>query len=118
MTSLPLLNISFNVVASDDRKWVQTHLSGPKDVFLTPPNSVVFDFVALSKCNHSIISHGTFGLWSAYFKPSGTHIRDYIFWKDAECLDNPTTKWIEMPDPCRYWKNGHWRFVKSGNCTH
>ena len=31
----------------------------------------MLDMAIMSKCNHSIISYGTYSFWSAYLKPAG-----------------------------------------------
>ncbi|CAG5128254.1 unnamed protein product, partial [Candidula unifasciata] len=57
-------NITFLVV-SDDLPWCHKHLSG-KDVSFMPPATAAVHMAVLSKCDHVIISSGTFGYWSAW----------------------------------------------------
>lgn len=58
------------VVASDDMDWCQDHLK-PVDgdlAFAGNRNaaSPAADMALLASCNHSIITYGNFGFWSAY----------------------------------------------------
>ena len=67
------------VVASDDLDWCRRELRAP-DVVLagdgvqTQPGG---DLALLAACNHSVLTHGTFGFWAAYLaggevvKPTG-----------------------------------------------
>ena len=56
------------VVASDDLDWCRRELRAP-DVVLagdgvqTQPGA---DLALLAACNHSVLTHGTFGFWAAY----------------------------------------------------
>lgn len=58
------------VVASDDMDWCLTHLKpvGDDIVFASNNNrgTAAEDMALLTACNHSIISYGNFGFWSAY----------------------------------------------------
>jgi hypothetical protein len=110
----------------DDIKWCVDNISS-EDVFFTkdtfkPNYQILFDFVALQHCNNSIVSSGTFGLWSAYMKSTGIHIyngymrngqidRGFI-----EYLKTPTTTWIKMDDPCRYMLDDRWAMHNSSDC--
>lgn len=58
-------NVTF-IVVSDDRKWCKENLKHPKVVITPNPPSPAHDMAVLSKCNHSIITKGTFGRWAGY----------------------------------------------------
>jgi hypothetical protein len=121
-------NVVF-VVASDDNAWCEENLSD-EDVFFTRRssryasiNQVNFDFAALVSCNNSIVSSGTFGIWSAFLKSTGTHIyngyehKKHIAWPGLnQYLNTPTTTWIQMEDPCRYILFERWAFRNSTTC--
>ncbi|XP_013772668.2 galactoside 2-alpha-L-fucosyltransferase 2-like [Limulus polyphemus] len=82
-------NVAF-VVASDDRKWCQENLIHPNLVIAPHPPSPAHDMAVLSKCNHSIITVGTFGTWAAYlaggetiyfkaFPPKHPYLKSYPY---------------------------------------
>ncbi|XP_013792633.2 galactoside 2-alpha-L-fucosyltransferase 2-like isoform X2 [Limulus polyphemus] len=58
-------NVTF-VVVSDDRKWCQANLNQINVVIAPKPSSPAHDMAVLSKCNHSIVTKGTFSLWAGY----------------------------------------------------
>ncbi|XP_037070878.1 galactoside 2-alpha-L-fucosyltransferase 3-like [Pollicipes pollicipes] len=56
------------VVTSDDLGWCRRALRG-RDVFLVGDRDVRrpgADLALLAACNHSILTHGTFGFWAGY----------------------------------------------------
>jgi hypothetical protein len=126
---LHFTNVVF-VVASDDIKWCEENISGD-DVFFTrttskdtSKNQMHFDFVALAHCNNSIVSSGTFGIWSAYFQSDGgTHIfngyehSSNTIWPGEIYLNTPTSTWLKMDDPCLYMVDKRWKFSNSTNCN-
>ncbi|KAK6175276.1 hypothetical protein SNE40_013772 [Patella caerulea] len=59
------------VMCSDDKKWIIDNLK-VNDSFIVH-ESIEVDFGVLMSCDHSIISSGTFGWWSAYLT-KGTSI--------------------------------------------
>ncbi|XP_023235991.1 galactoside 2-alpha-L-fucosyltransferase 2-like [Centruroides sculpturatus] len=55
------------LVVSDDRKWCKKNLDISPDVIITPASSKpAYDMALLTQCNHTIITYGSFGFWSAY----------------------------------------------------
>ncbi len=60
------------VYTSDDMMWAEDRLKDEKNVFLAgcnqPKNSECIgrDFALLSSCNHTIVTHGSLGLWAAF----------------------------------------------------
>ncbi len=55
------------IVASDDLNWCRENF--PDNMFVivfSPFTSRELDFTLLTQCNHSIVSTGSFGWWSAY----------------------------------------------------
>ena len=61
----------------------------------------MLDMAILSKCNHSIISHGTYSFWSAYLKPKGQTLYvngDYDKSRSIINEDNDI-EWIPWKDP-------------------
>ncbi|CAG5116815.1 unnamed protein product [Candidula unifasciata] len=53
------------LVASDDLKWCSENLLGD-NVSIMPPASSAVHLAVLSKCEHMIISGGTYGWWSGW----------------------------------------------------
>lgn len=59
-------NVRF-IVASDDKQYCQDLFKNRSDVFITPLSfSEGEDLVALSLCEYSIITAGSYGWWSSY----------------------------------------------------
>jgi galactoside 2-L-fucosyltransferase 1/2 len=55
------------LIASDDKKYVQTYLGNNTDVFITPLNFFSGDdMAALALCEHMIVTAGTYGWWAAW----------------------------------------------------
>ncbi|XP_074641145.1 galactoside 2-alpha-L-fucosyltransferase Sec1-like [Tubulanus polymorphus] len=53
------------IVCSDDTDWCEQNLN-VRDVFFSPTKNPSVDLAILSSCNHSIITTGSFGWWSAW----------------------------------------------------
>nr|CAD7437445.1 unnamed protein product [Timema bartmani] len=85
-------NIAF-ILASDDKVWCkakllpeiqeeiqsfgnETNLGGSSVFYLGDVETPKLDLVMLSSCNHSIISYGTYGLWSALMVNGWTVVYD------------------------------------------
>lgn len=68
------------VVVSDDREWCRRYLAPLPDVVIPPePNQPMYDMATLAYCNHTIITYGTFGFWSAYLAGGETiYFADYL----------------------------------------
>ncbi|KAK8744176.1 hypothetical protein OTU49_001035, partial [Cherax quadricarinatus] len=54
------------IVASDDTVYAKSKLKNYKDVIFSPGTSAIEDLAILSSCNHSIVTMGSYGFWSAY----------------------------------------------------
>ncbi|XP_069173693.1 galactoside alpha-(1,2)-fucosyltransferase 1 isoform X3 [Procambarus clarkii] len=54
------------IVASDDMVFIKSKLEKYKDVIFSPGTSHIMDLAILTSCNHSIVTMGSFGFWSAY----------------------------------------------------
>lgn len=69
------------VICSDDTAWSQENLDSDKYFIMYskfPASNPQFDMCLLSKCNHSIITVGTFGWWGAWLAGGETvYYRDY-----------------------------------------
>ncbi|XP_046364536.1 galactoside alpha-(1,2)-fucosyltransferase 1-like [Haliotis rufescens] len=53
------------LIATDDKDWCRTHLAGP-DMVLMYNDNPHMDLVAMSMCDHVIMTVGTFGWWAAW----------------------------------------------------
>ena len=76
---LSLKNVLVFVVASDDLEWCRNTFKNMTDVYyVDKDNSGFLDMAIMSKCNHSIIDLGTFGLWGSFLAGGQTiWARDY-----------------------------------------
>ncbi len=55
------------LVACQDKPWFEMHVrKGREDMVLTEQKSPFFDFVILTRCDHIIMTVGTFGWWAAW----------------------------------------------------
>ncbi|XP_063442618.1 galactoside 2-alpha-L-fucosyltransferase SEC1-like [Mytilus trossulus] len=68
---------AFFIFASDDIAWCKANFNKPNTAFTTQRNSAAVDMAILSQCNHSIITTGTYGWWSAWLSGGQT-----IYYKD------------------------------------
>lgn len=67
------------IVASDDKSYCENLFRDRRNIFLTPSSfSPGDDLITLSLCQHSIITGGTFGWWSAYLA-NGEVIHDTVY---------------------------------------
>merc|ERR1712038_1953193 len=94
------------IVASDDHKWCQEMFANQNDVRMTNfDNSAELDLAILSQCDHSIISFGTFGFWTAYLrtKPGKVIVADG-YAPEYHILTNhiksTLPEWTTLDDPC------------------
>ncbi|CAH1802835.1 unnamed protein product [Owenia fusiformis] len=53
------------IICSDDPKWAREHLNFPSTHFC-PGESDSMDLAILARCDHSIMSVGSFGAWGSY----------------------------------------------------
>ncbi|XP_071531003.1 galactoside alpha-(1,2)-fucosyltransferase 1-like isoform X2 [Panulirus ornatus] len=54
------------IAASDDVSFITSRLGQHDDVYFAPGTSAMLDLAVLSSCNHSIVTLGSYGFWSAY----------------------------------------------------
>ncbi|XP_013078848.2 galactoside alpha-(1,2)-fucosyltransferase 2-like [Biomphalaria glabrata] len=106
-------------VTSDDIEWCKENIKSPRSVHsnqIKTAAPVVFsesthfweDFAMLTLCNHSIISVGTFGWWSAWLANGHVvYYKDYSF--PGSKLDYETTREDFFPT--------HWVSLSSGLCS-
>ena len=81
-------NIVF-VLASDDMDWCEKNIRSVDEsmpVAFVEGKGRDFDFAVLSNCNHSIVSVGTFGYFSAYFA-GGIVIAPKVISEDPQHID-------------------------------
>ena len=70
-------NVIF-IVCSDDQKWSRANVGSRKNlVVFSPYGSAAMDMCLLSKCNHTVMTVGTFGWWGAWLAGGET-----IYYKD------------------------------------
>ena len=90
-------NVHF-IVASDDRSYCQNLFRNRPNVFLTPSSfSVGEDLITLSLCEHSIITGGTFGWWSA-FLANGEVVYDTVYSTECEKDEHYYPPWFVNND--------------------
>jgi galactoside 2-L-fucosyltransferase 1/2 len=59
-------NVLF-IVCSDDSSWAKSHVqTGEEPVVFSPFSEPELDMCLMSKCNHTIMSTGTFSWWAAW----------------------------------------------------
>jgi len=87
---LHFIQNAYFIVASDDKSYCKNLFSNQSNIFLTRRSfSVGDDLITLSLCQHSIITSGIYGWWSAYLAngqvihdkvyPSGCERREYYY---------------------------------------
>jgi hypothetical protein len=82
------------IVASDDKPYCQKLFRNQSNIFLTPDSfSVGEDLITLSLCEHSIITGGTFGWWTA-FLANGIVIHDTIYASGCEKREHYYPPWF------------------------
>ena len=59
-------NNTMYVVCSDDIKWSEKNFVTKSPTVFSVGHNADVDFAILSRCNHSILTLGTYGLWTAY----------------------------------------------------
>ena len=64
-------NVLF-IACSDTQSWVETTFKKYPDVIVLPPAPFPVHFTALTLCNHTIMSVGTFGWWAAWLAGGDT----------------------------------------------
>jgi hypothetical protein len=82
------------IVASDDKPYCQKLFHNRSNIFLAPDTfSVGEDLVTLSLCEHSIITAGTFGWWSA-FLANGLVMHDTVYKSGCEKPEHYYPPWF------------------------
>ena len=59
-------NKTMYVVCSDDIKWSKENFVTKSPTVFSVGHNADVDFAILSRCNHSLLTLGTYGVWSAY----------------------------------------------------
>ena len=89
-TNLPYLNLAMNyyrrkymncrfLIASDDKDYVKKNLGNNADIFITPDSFFSGDdLAALALCEHSIVTAGSYGWWSAWLA-GGNVVHDIYY---------------------------------------
>lgn len=95
-------NILF-IMSSDDLYWCKKHFSDNPNIYFTnkhkshPP---ALDMAILSSCHHSIITYGTFGLWSAILAGGEVILADGFSENKYTAISNWPKSWVTVHDPC------------------
>lgn len=71
------LFIVFTGPSKKDQEWRKENVKGP-DIVFAPLNNRDVDMCALSKCNHTVMTVGSFGWWSAWLGNGRT-----VYFKDV-----------------------------------
>ena len=76
------------IIASDDKKYCEQKFSEKKNVIVTPTHfSPSEDMAILSLCQHSIVTAGTFGWWSAFLAGGDVMHDNRYMQKKSEICD-------------------------------
>ncbi|CAF1426557.1 unnamed protein product [Rotaria magnacalcarata] len=97
-------NASF-IVASDDKRYCKNLFHNQTNVFITPESfSEGDDLIALSFCQHSIITGGTFGWWAAYLA-NGYVIHDKVYPSGCVRREHYYPPWFLIDGYVRAYQN-------------
>ena len=98
------------IVSSDDLPWCVKHFSEFEDVYFVDQAKVdetwneferaVLDLAILSNCEHSIISYGTFGMWTGLLAGGKTIMAEGWSETRYELLPQLPRNWTLINDPC------------------
>ena len=98
-------NKTMFVVCSDDVDWSKVNFVTERPTVFSVGHSADVDFAILSRCNHSILTIGTFGQWSAYMAGgvtvyhkagSPTNVPLEAVYKKMNPTQNPRDAWIAL----------------------
>ncbi|MEG7522400.1 MAG: alpha-1,2-fucosyltransferase, partial [Chromatiales bacterium] len=98
-------NKTMYVVCSDDIEWAKVNFIAKRPTVFSIGHSADVDFAILSCCNHSIITTGTFGSWSAYLAGgvtvyhnpgSPTEVPLGVTYRKANSTQDPMRAWIAL----------------------
>ncbi|KAI0224443.1 Galactoside 2-alpha-L-fucosyltransferase 1 [Lamellibrachia satsuma] len=93
------------VVCSDDVEWSKVNFVTERPTVFSVGHSADVDFAILSRCNHSILTIGTFGRWSAYMaggitvyhkRRSPTEVPPDAAYIKVESNEDPRNAWIPL----------------------
>ena len=83
----PKDNLIF-IVVSEGKRWAELNIQGPDVVHSTLSNDLV-ELALLSKCDHLIMSSGTFSWWAAWL--TGGHV---VYYKDHTRPGSDVASWF------------------------
>ena len=100
-------NKTMYVVCSDDIKWSEKNFVTESPTVFSVGHNADVDFAILSRCNHSILTLGTFGVWTAHMaggitvehnqtSPSENLKPLDVINVKADPIKDPTTNFIRM----------------------
>ena len=93
------------IVASDDKPYCQNLFRNYSNIFITPNSfSIGEDLITLSLCQHSIVTGGTFGWWSA-FLANGQVIHDTTYASGCNKREHYYPPWFLIDGYVRAHKN-------------
>ena len=93
------------LVASDDKPYCKNLFRNYSNIFVTPASfSSGYDLIALSVCQHSIITGGTFSWWSAYLT-NGQVMHDKVYPSGCERREYYYPPWFMIDGNVRAGKN-------------
>ncbi|CAF1099223.1 unnamed protein product [Rotaria sp. Silwood1] len=93
------------IVASDDKSYCKNLFRHRSNIIVTPKSfSMGDDLIALSLCEHSIITGGTFGWWTGYLA-SGEVIHDTMYISGCEKDEHYYPPWFKTHLNLRKDKN-------------
>ncbi|CAF3590451.1 unnamed protein product [Rotaria sp. Silwood1] len=100
-------NVHF-IVASDDKPYCKNLFRNRSNIFLTPESfSMGDDLIALSLCEHSIITGGTFGWWTGYLA-NGKVIHDKVYPSGCQRPEYYYPPWYLIDGNVRAHKNDNY----------
>ena len=96
------------IVASDDKPYCNHLFSNQSNIFVTPGSfSFGDDMVALSLCQHSIVTGGTFGWWTA-FLANGRVMHDVEYICGCSTRQHYYPPWFLLDGYVRAHKDGNY----------
>ena len=95
-------NKTMYVVCSDDVEWAKVNFIAARPTVFSVGHSADVDFAILSRCNHSILTMGTFGRWTAVLA-GGITVYQRARAPTAVPVDVANRKVDSTKDPMRGW---------------
>ncbi len=104
-------------------KWCTENLTGNDVILLNDTEDSTsgrnLDLATAMLCNHSIISFGSFGLWTALQKHSSVTIHPKNWWQGSEFDLLSDNFWLSHKDPCHILDyRGNVRVSSHPWCSH